>query len=858
MRFLFVFLSLFLTSLSSAQTALKKAENHMEKGKWFEAKELLKKVAKKDSASAELSVAWARWFFSKTNPSYQIDSAYHYCQQAFRLLVQLEGRSKYRLARLGLDSASLLSFSEKIDSTAFADVKEVNTERGYESFVQRFPGSKLRATAIELRDEVGFLEALKVNTYQSFERYIRLYPTSQRVIEARNRFDKLLFESKTKDRKLKSYVSFVREFPTSPFRDLADQQIFEIATARGDTSSFIQFVQEFPANKWKPAAIDWLFHFYIDYERKIPHRFLNDSLRKVILLNESYWAPILDKGKFGFINSSGDIAFAPRFETIEERYLCGSIFDDVLFTNEGLISRNGRLIFAHSSIQKSLGFGFYKVGDSTCIKVIHKSGRWVVKDCVQEVKLLGAHFFAVKQNGRWKLVTLTGRQLLGENTWDAIDRVEGVFVFSRLGKKIVLDLTSIESSADGNLVSEELVFDEVSRVAVDRLLVRNGSLEGLINSKLEFVVPFGRQTLSLRPFGLVRKVNDQYSMADLAEELEGKWWDNIFFSKQWLLLKRGLSHQLFDLNSKRIVENSDSCWFAGGLAFAKQKDSVRVHINSLRTLTFSNENRVHFVKSRDSVRYFYTESKLKKTVYDIATGQRLFTNEFEIIESFGEEIFLISRNGKRGLIAKTGTLVLLVEYEALVQLNDDYWSIYKDKKFGLFDWKRSRLVKPVYSRNISMLNSEVLIVFKDEHFGLTSWNGKALTAFEFDEMLPWTGDLVWVRKNAQWSLLDVRSGKVEIDRVKDFATISDTSTEKCMLIRRENLYGVISSERGIIIPTAFNGINNVGTDENPLYFTRKDVKEAQIQVVIYYDQFGKLIRKQVYEETEFEKIVCED
>jgi hypothetical protein len=99
---------------------------------------------------------------------------------------------------------------------------------------------------------------------------------------------------------------------------------------------------------------------------------------------------------------------------------------------------------------------------------------------------------------------------------------------------------------------------------------------------------------------------------------------------------------------------------------------------------------------------------------------------------------------------------------------------------------------------------------------------------------------------------------VEIDRVKDFATISDTSTEKCMLIRRENLYGVISSERGIIIPTAFNGINNVGTDENPLYFTRKDVKEAQIQVVIYYDQFGKLIRKQVYEETEFEKIVCED
>ncbi|MCX8492577.1 MAG: hypothetical protein ORN54_16080, partial [Cyclobacteriaceae bacterium] len=492
------------------------------------------------------------------------------------------------------------------------------------------------------------------------------------------------------------------------------------------------------------------------------------------------------------------------------------------------------------------------------VKVVHKSGRLVIKDCLQEVKLLGTHFLAIKQKARWKLITVTGRQLIGVSTWEDIDFVEGVFVLSRLGKKIVMSLTAIESTADGNIVSEELVFDDVSRVGIDRLLVRNGSLEGLINSKLEYVVPLDRQTLSVKPFGLIRKVDDQYSVADLAKELEGKWWDKISLSKQWLLLKRGVSQQLFDLNTKRIVEISDSCWFAGGLAFTRQRDSISVYFNSHRMITFSKENRLHFIKSRDSVRFFYTEGKGKKTVYDILSGQRLFTHEFENIESFGEQLFLISWKGKKGLIAKTGKLILLVEYEEIVQLKDDYWSIYKDKKFGLFDWKTKRLVNPIYSRNLGMLNNDVLIVYKNEHFGLIRWDGRALTAFEFDEIQPWTGDLVWGKQKGYWNLMNIKSGTIEVDLIKEFEVVSNTPTEKSMIIKRKNLYGVISSKRGIVIAISLNSINNVGTDEQPLYFTVKEVKEAQLYVVIYYDRSGKRIRKQVYEESEFEKIVCEE
>jgi hypothetical protein len=50
----------------------------------------------------------------------------------------------------------------------------------------------------------------------------------------------------------------------------------------------------------------------------------------------------------------------------------------------------------------------------------------------------------------------------------------------------------------------------------------------------------------------------------------------------------------------------------------------------------------------------------------------------------------------------------------------------------------------------------------------------------------------------------------------------------------------------------------VGSDEKPLYFTEKRVEEADIYVVIYYDQAGKFLRKQVYESEEYDRIVCED
>jgi WG containing repeat len=854
---LFIGLS-FIASTSIAQVnVVRQAQSRMEKGKWESAKQLLKKAVAKDSTNVESKFTLAQWFFAKTNTNRQIDSAYRYTKAALRSFSTLSSKQKERLQRIDLDSNSLINFRTKIDSAAFERAKELNTERSYTDFIRNFPTAKQQSAATELRDEIGFFGALKINTWKSFRIYTETYPRSHRKGEAQQRYEKLMFEEKTRDRKEESYREFISQFPTSSFAAEAEKQIFEIATAPGTPASFSQFIQDSSIVRNKDQARAILFHLLQEQEQKVPEVLLIDSLREVIKLNTGYWIPVLQKGKYGFLDSLGREAMAAKYESIDESYLCGAIKDDILKTNEGLISRSGKTISGKQSISKDIGFGFLQVGDSTCLQLVHKSGRAVISSCMNDYQLVGNSFLAAKQNGLWSIYTLSGRQLLAMR-WQSIQVIENVIVLTQLEKKTLCTPAQLASVANGKPLLEEFVFDEVRSAGPGFLLVRNGALEGILNSQLAFTVPLDRQSLSLTSYGLVRKVNSKYLISGVSTELEKISWDRVLFRKQWLLLTKANEQNLFDLTSKKMIaSNADSVWFDQGLAFVKKEDSLCIHINSKKSISISQDFKMAFVKAKDSIRYFFTESKGKKTIFDIASGSRLFLSEFDQIESLTATTFLLTRKSKMGLLSREGKAILPLEYEAIVKSANEFASLFKDKKFGLYDLDKGRLIKPLFDRNVRVLSSELLAASKDKFYGLIRWDGEPLTKFEFDEIQPWTKNLIWVRRNFNWQLYDFRSDKIVMDRVKDFRLLSSSQNEKVLLVHRENFYGIISTAKGIIIPPTFSAIVNLGTEEFPLYFTDKEVVEAGVHVVIYYDKDGKFLRKQVYEEEEFEKIYCE-
>jgi hypothetical protein len=676
------------------------------------------------------------------------------------------------------------------------------------------------------------------------------------VKEAKERYEKLLFDAKTIDKKFKGYVSFVNEYPLSPYRLMADKNIYEVATSGGSREDFMKFITDYPQNTFVSHARNILFYIGPEPDEKNSSSWMTDSLKNAAEINKLNWVLTYKNGKYGFMDSHGRETFAPQFDAVKEEYKCGLVKDDILVTSNGLFSRSGPRLADRTWFAKDLGFGFLKVGDTSCVKVLHKSGILVIKNCVQDASVLNGRFLIVKTDGLFGLYALNGR-MLWPPVWSSIEMIEGVIVLDQAGKKTLCLPTQLASAADGNPLPDSVVFDHVRSLGGGRLLVSNGTLEGIVNSNLEFIVPLARQSLFQMAFGLVRKINEQFIFTNLAPELDNTSWEQYRFYKQWLLLENRGEKKLVDVHSKKIIEGSpDSLWVANGLIFASENDSIHVHINSATRITLAKNARLNFIKSPDSIRYFFTEQRNKKIIFSIETGEKIFTADFDQVESLTPEFFLVYKKNKKGVVNKKGKIILAPEYDAVVLHDKRQLSLLKEKKFGLFDLTSGKLVKPNYERNISMLDSATLIAFKEGHYGLIDWEGRPLTPFEFFEIQPWKKNVIWAIKDFEWSLYDYRQGKDLLRHVKAVHLIADKPEEKLAMVQQENYFGILSNQRGMIIPASFSSITNLGSEDDPLYFTAKEVEEAGVVVVIYYDKEGKVLRKQVYEDEEYAQIIC--
>jgi hypothetical protein len=843
--------------LGAQDSWVRQAQSKMQDGKWSPAKELLTRAIQKDSTHVEAKLTLAQWFFATANPLAQIDSAYRLICMAQSAFNRATLKQRERLAKDKIDDGLLVKFRSQVDSAAFERAKKTNSEDSYNYFLSNYPLASQKLAVIELRDEVSYLDALKKNTSQAYAEYFQRYPSSLRAEEAQKKYHTLLYQEKTRDRKLESYESFIRDFPSSPYLKEANRQIFEISTADGSIEAFSNYFQQGGDYENKKIARNIALHLLLSQEQPIPRWFLNDSVQHVLQANRGFWIPFLQDNRYGFLDSLGREVVAPQFTTIDEDIRCSSIYNDVISTSAGLLNRTGRLISSFYPYTKDIGSGFWLVGDSLCRKVIHKSGQVIIAGCLQDAQVTGS-FLTVKAKGGWAIYTLTGRQLVPPS-FDSVEYLEGVYALTRLEKKTLVTASELASIANGQPLKQERVFDEVKMLTKDRFLVRMGALEGILNNQLEFVVPLARQSMTLTNYGVVRKVNEKYSISGVASNLNNQQWDKITQYQKWLVLQATGQQKVYDLSAKSIrTTSADSIWFKGGLLFLRERDSVRVFSSASQSLALPLDHRIHFIPSKDSVSYFFTEGKGKKTVYDLAHGKKLFVLDFSKIESVGKNLFLINRKTKAGLVNLEGKLILPVEYDAVVQTAASSFSLWKHKKFGLFDASTNKILKPQFDRNVLVIDQQRCIAYKAGRYAVIDWQAKPLTPFEFEEVQVVNEKLVWTKKVNQWALLDLTTNQKRIDQIDHFRIIGHLQDEIVFLVSKNKEEGVYSTKNGLVVPIRFSYVANVGKEDFPIYLTDKEVREANVHVVIYYDHSGRFLRKQVYEEAEFERLICED
>jgi len=822
-----------------------------ERSRWSKAEKSIRKALAKDSLNPEPAYLLALYYFHPSFSTFNVDSASAFQHRAVRL-TGFHDRGRKPVP----DTVSLRRLRVRIDSAAFERAKEVDSEEGYQFFLDRFGLAAQRPVAIELRDEMAFLKALKGNTSGSFQAFITRYPASHRRQEAQDRMDKLLYEEETKDRRLSGYVRFYDTYRDSPFRSLAEKNIFEISTASGEHQAFQRFLDRYPQSKWSGRARTVLFEMLqagILSEAHAP--WMTDSLRQQEKLNDSYWVAVRKAGRYGFIDENGTEIVAPRFENIPEEYRCGGIRDRFLITSQGLLARNGSIFWpGNISESRELGLGFVLIASDSGRVVVHEAGFRVGPDGLQDALIIANRFVGLKKNGKWAIFSLVGRPLLPFG-FDEVATLDSLIQLTKNRKRILTTPGRIGRIAEGSDFREDFVFDETRKWGEQHYWVRNGVLEGVVDANLNFLIPLDRQLLRKTSFGFLSTKSDRMFIRGI-RHLEDIPYRSVTEQAGWIRMKDASSRNFLYDKGFGWKKEGDSVWFQGQIAFLQSVDSVTAFLPSGQKVSFARGATYQLKEYRDVAAWIILEEKKRKWVVDAESGVRLFGAEFDNLDPVSGSVFILTRGNKRGLMQDNGKVLLPLEYDAIVPAEDDSYSLLKEKKFGWYDARSNVLIKPIYDRNVRPYNKTFRLAYKEGGYGFIHPDGKLVGNYSWEDVQYWNDSVAWVKKSGQWQLVEIQTQRTKLDRIRKFTHISDSPLEKITLVQQDHAYGVISSTRGVVVPIQYTDVLNLGSKEVPLYFTERHIAEAGISVVVYFDRHGKVVRTQAMETDEFEKIAC--
>lgn len=846
------------SGVTFAQAAEKTAMRNIEKQRWQKAEAKLRRALSKDAVNPPVRYVLSVFYFRSDNPAYDLDSAYHYALTALDDYTLTPGRERDRLRRIPLDSAGLLALRQRIDSAAFEVARNANSEEGYIHFLSHFPHAAQRVLAEELRDEVAYVDALRQNTYQAFRSFLERYPKASRAQDARARYDRLLYLDHTKDKRLNSYVSFLAAHPETPYAGEIYQHIFEISTADGKAESFLTFMDQYPRSGLAKRAGQMAFHILAEEgDAAWPEGLLSDSLRNLLALEKVFLIPVLRNDRYGFMDENGREVLAPQFESIPAGYLCGPVTDDVLMVDDKLIARNGSLIHdGRADDIDQMGIGFLKLTTHGRVSVVHKAG-FAVADSLQDARVLSKRFLALKKFDSWFLYTLTGK-LLDANPWDDILSFKDVVVFRSGKKSFLARKDQLGGMADGNSLELPAAFDEVKLWPHDLIWVKQGALEGVVDQSLQPVVGLGKQTLTPAFFGISAEGPDGFALYNwLGQKASG--FSGVKISGQWVAVRKRDAWLLFDPRFQQIESRPyDTIRIEGPFVIGQLTDTVYVHFTGNRIRMFTPAVNVSFIPGMDTTSFLLVEDQRQKTLYDLR-GRKMFSGDFDAITYAGEGTFVVTRKDKKGLVNASGDDLLGADFDAIGSVQGQVVFLLKNKHFGSYNIRDKKLIKPQYDRNLHPYTQELLTTFRDGFYGFLGWDNKPVGKFEFDEINYWNDSVALVRKGAYWNLYDIAHAKITGGNLRSISMVKNTAEEKVAIVQRDNNFGVISNRRDVVVPVSFTDIINLGSEDTPLYFTEKQVREASLFVVIYYDRMGNILRKEIYEDpASYDRIYCPD
>ncbi|WP_299461887.1 WG repeat-containing protein [uncultured Microscilla sp.] len=857
------------------------AYKQLQKGRYDKTKSLLDRAIGKQAINAGAHYIYALYFLTKENPAYQVDSSYTHIMLSLSHYAQIDKGDSTTWAKVGITLTSIERHRRKVESVAFSLAKSQNTITAYQTYVERFTTARELNKAIELRNQLAWNNAQALHSIAGYQSFIKTYPKASQVAEAQTRIDFFVYEAETTPATLKNLEAFLANNPQSVYRDSAVNQVFDLVSVNHQKATYEWFMKKYANSTAAKTAGDWLMSMYQNEGklRQFYQQFGNYHriayVQQLLEVDSLQYFPILEAGRYGFIDQAGGLRIPIKYKQIYQDYLCEGIQDRFIMVRQnnltGVIDKLGKtLIPVYYDQVEVLTDGVFKVVKNGMSGAFHQSGFPILPTVYDKIEVLNQYFLRVYRDGMWGVATLNGKLIVDCN-FSEIDKKANSFVLFRKDNRYALIKNSqVFDQFLKQQFSLQLMYDEVDWIGGAYIKVLDQEKQGVVDTTGQLVLPPKFTQIKDLRVGWAARTSD--STAWQLYKRKGGLLSKTFFEmasphdRFFVAKKQGKWGALSVVGDTLEPFKRDSLVFIGNVLLTFKGKQVLAKIKGREKPL--NLSPYRFIKGErgnypDAQPFVQVETRYRKKGLYNQKGKKMLAAVYDDILILADDLFSVKRYGRYGLVDTNRKVVLPIRYQGISNLKGGYQGLLLNRKFGLYHHQRKIKLEPKYAslpRPYSTSDSNRLFVVKKSHgFGLVDDQGKDMVAAKYQKIEYWTDSIALIKNEVgHWFLFNfITKQRLKTQDFNDIKYLKKEGDEIIALVSKVK-FGILSNKRGLLIPMEYDLIYNLGSRETPMFFTERQYAGGKSFVVSYINHQKKVIWNKIMQEGDYHKILCEE
>ena len=895
--FLLFFLFLSFDSLSQN---VKKALKLYEKGDSVKVREVLKKMDEKGDNNPGKDFIYSILYLNNINDRSKIDTSFLYIKESRKNFSSIDDKVSLELKELNINLTRIDSVEDVIDSLEYLFVREENTIASFIEYMEDHAESKYFESARRNWHTLEFKVASETNTWQAYKKYMDTFPRSSEYPIAKKFYERLIFEDLTSEKSQRSYEIFLKNYPETPFRDSIENIIFEFFTLDNRIENYQRFLNEYPNSKSSKIALRYLYHVS---ERDISiinntniQSELIDSLRDISKVDKVPLIGIDDNGRTSFVNLMGEEIIDGGELNFIDNIFCEFSNDDFFIIDKEnkkeVVNRNLEKIYEGSLlVVEDIGAGILKIfSEGEKMTLIHKSLDIILEGNYDDAYLINNNFILLEKDEKFALYTIRGKKIYDFIFSDVYN--EGSFlVFENLTDDNIHITNSEEILNNVKNLNYEIEFScNDYEYFEEGMIIFINENEYLINNKLDTLIL--ENSRNIQKIDLGWSYESDYGIKILSDRISfdfSTFFDDIAESSLYFSGKSDGMWDVFSLkDGTKVLEEIDSIYILSDSVFWYKKErkeslffeegkeieldrgfDIRVmkpkySDKSYIKISSDNEDYI-FTSVGDTLppaEYYYTvqagntisflskkfgvsqaeilklNNKKNKNLY---IGEKLKIRGFVPNEILTESLFLINDGNKKGIIDRSGKMILEPEYDGIITSNSTDIILIKDEKFGNYNISSNKIIQPKYKSILNPIGENLYLVY-DGNYGLLDKEGNGLLPIEYNNIEFWSDSTVLVEKGSAFKVVDVYSQKI-YHEFNSYKTLQN-GDQKIIQVLSDDGIGILSNVFGMILKPNYDEIRMIDYDKKIYFNGRQSIEEAKLLVNLLVDDQGKIIINQ--------------